>query len=244
MALPRMKSSEMLHMRPAAPLTSLASALIIDDHPLFCDALSMTLTMVVGIENVHCVNSLDAALARLRGGAVPDLAMLDLNLPDVSGLDGLLRLKAEARGLPVVVVSSVSDPAMVRSAIRLGASAFVPKHSPREVFRTALDAVARGEVWVPEDISLDGAASEDRRAEVAQKLAQLTRQQARILQLICEGQMNKQIAWELKIAETTVKAHVTEIMRKLGVVTRTQALLLAREGALEEHLPDRDRQLQ
>ena len=212
------------------------TALIVDDHPLFCDALSMTLRAVAGIGRTEMADSLAAALDRIAAGDI-DLVVLDLNLPDVSGLDGLLRLKAAVRATPVVVVSSITDQRMIASAIRAGAAGFVPKHSQREVFRRAMDVIAAGGTFVPEGVTLDegpATAHED----AIQRLAQLTRQQARILELICEGKLNKQIAYELSIADATVKAHVTAIMRKLGVQTRTQAVLLAREVSFSTILHD------
>jgi DNA-binding NarL/FixJ family response regulator len=216
---------------------SLSTALIVDDHPLFCEALSMTLANVVGIEAVRTADRLEAAMTEIGRGEAPDVVVLDLNLPDASGLEGLVRVRAALPEVPVVVVSSVTEPRVVRAAMRLGAAGFVPKHSPREVFRAAFGAIAQGERWVPEDIAAEDGDDEAPGEAAAAKLALLTRQQRRILELICEGLMNKQIAWELSIAETTVKAHVTEIMRKLGVVSRTQALLLAKEASLSPTLP-------
>jgi DNA-binding NarL/FixJ family response regulator len=226
----------MLALRQTEPEQMLTSALIVDDHPLFCEALSMTLANAVGIEDIATVDRLEGALARISAGEIPDVIVLDLNLPDVNGLDGLVRLRDAVGDTPIVVVSSLTEPRIIRSALRLGACGFVPKHSQRDVFRTAFAAISSGRTWVPEDV-LDDEDEGDRGAEVAEKLALLTRQQARILALICAGRMNKQIAWELQIAETTVKAHVTEIMRKLGVVTRTQALLLAQQANLSALLP-------
>jgi DNA-binding NarL/FixJ family response regulator len=166
--------------------------------------------------------------------------VLDLNLPDVNGLDGLMRLRQAAPEMPIVVVSSIDDPRVIRAAISAGAAGFVPKHSRRELFRAAFAAIARGEIFVPESTgdSLatgDGMSPQD---EAIRRLSLLTRQQANILEQICAGKMNKQIAYDLSIAETTVKAHVTAIMRKLGVYSRTQAVLLAREAQINAPLPE------
>jgi DNA-binding NarL/FixJ family response regulator len=216
------------------------SALIIDDHPLFCDALSMTLKAAVGIREVRTADRLEAALEIICAGYRPDVIVLDLNLPDVSGLDGLVRLRRAAGRTPVVVVSSLADRRIIASAIRAGAAGFVPKHSQREVFRDAFDRVARGQPFLPDGIDPDA----DPRVQVGDRdvalarLALLTRQQAAILQLICAGKLNKQIAYDLSIAETTVKAHVTAIMRKLGVQSRTQAVLIAQEASFSNVLHD------
>ena len=125
---------------------------------------------------------------------------------------------------------------MIASAIRMGAVGYVPKHSARDVFREAFDTISRGEPYFPAE-SLELAQTAAHKADgIVAKLSRLTRQQGRILDLMCEGKLNKQIAYDLSIAETTVKAHVTAIMRKLGVQNRTQAVLLAREAGHPLHL--------
>ena len=216
------------------------TALIVDDHPLFCDALSMTLKAAAGVLEVRTADCLEKALALLAEGLRPDVVVLDLNLPDVSGLDGLVRVTKTAGKTPVIVVSSMADRRIIASAIKAGAAGFVPKHSQREVFRAAFDTLARGDVFVPEGVDLDADphAPVDGREEAVERLALLTRQQAAILQLICAGKLNKQIAFELAIAETTVKAHVTAIMRKLGVLSRTQAVLMAKEARFSAMVPE------
>ncbi|PJE30355.1 two component transcriptional regulator, LuxR family [Pseudooceanicola antarcticus] len=214
------------------------TALVVDDHPLFCDALALTLRSVAGISEIRKAATLAEALEALQRDGAPDIVVLDLNLPDVTGLDGLIRLR-NAAGVPVVVVSSMSEERLISSAMRAGAAGYVPKHSEREVFRTAFDRLRRGESFVPDEF-LDSASGDDdgsvKRDEVLIRMATLTHQQARILDLIKAGMLNKQIAYELSIAETTVKAHVTAIMRKLGVQSRTQAALLASETSFSHVL--------
>lgn len=224
--------------RPAAARGRFRHALIIDDHPLFCDALAMTLKAVAGIAAIDTADRLDRALARMDLSPVPDVVVLDLDLPDVTGFDGLVRLRAAAPDVPVVVVSSMADHRAVGASLAAGAAAFVPKHSRREVFRAAFEAVAEGQRYLPEGFIPEAAPAGDRREAALTRLALLTRQQARILQLICEGRLNKQIAYDLSIAETTVKAHVTAIMRKLGVQSRTQAVLIVQEASFSSLMPD------
>lgn len=214
----------------------LRTALIVDDHPLFCDALAMTLTGPVGIAEVSSVGSLGAALDHLADMIAPDVIVLDLNLPDVNGLEGVVRMRQAAPGIPIVIVSSLDEMRVVRAAVKAGINAFVPKHAPREEFTRAFDAIARGEIHVgAHALEQAGHAPSD---EAVRRLALLTRQQAKILQLIGVGLMNKQIAYELSIAETTVKAHVTAIMRKLGVQTRMQAVLFAQEASFANLVSD------
>ena len=173
--------------------TSPLRALVIDDHPLFCDALTLTLKSVADISRIDTADLLKTALARLEEAGMPDLIVLDLNLPDVNGLDGLLRLRSAAPGVPVVVVSSMADNRMISHALRAGAAGFVPKYSQREVFRTAIDTILSGGTYTPESyVEIDSPRNDG--SDALARLASLTNQQGRILQLICEGKLNKQIA--------------------------------------------------
>lgn len=218
------------------------AALIVEDHPLFGDALAMTLQSVSGIRHVTHAESLAQAGQFLDDGLAVDVILLDLNLPDVDGLEGLLHLRRIAPRIPVLLVTSVNDTRIIRAALAGGAAGFVPKHSRREVFRAAFEALVNGEIFapnLPQDDLAEGALGPGASAEtVIRRISQLTRQQARILNLICEGRMNKQIAHDLSIAETTVKAHVTAIMRKMGVSSRTQAVLMAQHSKVTERLND------
>ncbi|MGV8955402.1 MAG: response regulator transcription factor [Cypionkella sp.] len=216
---------------------NLNTALIVDDHPLFCDALAMTLKAVAGLGRIETADSLEAATARLEAGhGLPDVVVLDLNLPDVTGLDGLIRLRQLLGVVPVLVVSSLADNRMISACLQAGAAGFVPKHARREVFRAAFEVLRQGGTYLPDGYVSLGVETQQEAA--ISRLGQLTRQQTRILQLICEGKLNKQIAYELTIAETTVKAHVTAIMRKLGVQSRTQAVLMAGEASFSNLLPE------
>ncbi|MDV4167270.1 response regulator transcription factor [Rhodovulum sp. FJ3] len=225
-------------MDQTTPAKTLGTALVIDDHPLFCDALALTLKSIVPSGEIRTADRLEAALEDLQNATRPDVILLDLNLPDVNGLEGLMRLKAIAPRVPVIVVSSMADNRMISNTLKAGASGFVPKHSQRTVFRDAFEKISRGEVYTPEGyIGTHGGGAEAPGDDALTRLSSLTNQQARILQLICEGKLNKQIAYDLSIAETTVKAHVTAIMRKLGVQSRTQAVLVAQEASFASAAP-------
>jgi DNA-binding NarL/FixJ family response regulator len=206
--------------------------MIIDDHPLFCEALSMTLRSALDVEQVVTASSLAEGLERLQRRPAPDVILLDLKLPDVDGIDGLIRLKRAAAGVPVIVVSSLADDRMITSVVHAGAAGFIPKHSQRSVFVQAFDRIWAGGVFTPEGYLPPGSGGRPALDEqdAVERLSALTQQQARILELVCEGKLNKQIAYELDIAETTVKAHLTAILRKLNVQSRTQAVLIAQNA--------------
>jgi len=227
----------MLRPAPEPQTRNLHSALIVDDHPLFCDALALTLRAVAGIGMIETAGSLARALVRVEAPPPVDIVVLDLDLPDVDGLDGLLRMRGAAPDVPVLVVSSMGGDDLVGAVMAAGASGFVPKHSGRESFRAAFDALRAGALHVPQGYSTDDGAARPGSSAVG-RMAKLTRQQARILDLICQGMLNKQIAFELSIAETTVKAHVTAIMRKLGVQSRTQAVLIAQQARFSSITPE------
>lgn len=211
-------------------------ALVIDDHPLFCDALELTLRNVARFSDVATTDTLASGLEIISARGAPALVVLDLNLPDVTGMDGLLRMKTRIPDTPIIVVSSMTENAIISSALAAGAAGYVPKHSPQAQFRAALDSIAAGEPYLPE--SFVPAAQPSDRADAVTRLGSLTAQQARILELICDGKLNKQIAYDLGIAETTVKAHVTAIMRKLAVQSRTQAVLVAQQAKFASILPN------
>ena len=214
--------------------------LIIDDHPLFCDALDLTFRSVLPGLTVRTAASLAAAMEVLETTPdAPEFVALDLNLPDVSGVDGVIEVRRAAQDAPVIVVSSLSDPRVVAAVESAGASGFVPKHSPRGMFEQAIASIRADQKYFPVAPGQEEG-QQTAGSSAAERLSSLTAQQARILQLICEGKLNKQIAYDLSIAETTVKAHITAIMRKLGVQSRTQAVLVAQDARFSTILSEPD----
>ena len=150
-----------------------------------------------------------------------------LNMPGVSGFAGLVYLCKQYPSVPVVIISANEDSAVIRRALRHGAAGFIPKSTNIEVLMEAIDAVLMGEIWTPSPATGQRGIEIESELEVAERMAQLTPQQFRVLMMMSQGLLNKQIAYELGVSEATIKAHVTAVMNKLGVTNRTQAVLAA-----------------
>ena len=212
--------------------------LVIDDHPLFCEALAMALRNGLDLDAATSVHSLGEGMRLIEAGLEVDAVVLDLNLPDVTGVDGLLRLKALTPRTPVVVVSALTDNRIIAQALHAGAAGFVRKDTPSDALVAAFQTMLDGFVYTPLDYAPPAAGTGANASldDAVDRLGDLTPQQMRILGLVCEGKLNKQIAFDLAIAETTVKAHITAILRKLGVQSRTQAVLIARKASYADIL--------
>jgi DNA-binding NarL/FixJ family response regulator len=213
-----------------------SAILVIDDHPLFCEAISMALKNGLGLARVDSANTLAEGMRRLACGLEVDAVVLDLNLPDVTGVDGLVRLKASTPRTPVVVVSGLTDDRIVAQVLRAGAAGFVRKDTPGDALVAAFRHVFEGGVCTPPGFTPPPPDEGADPGDAVARLGDLTPQQMRILALVCEGKLNKQIAYDLDIAETTVKAHITAILRKLGVQSRTQAVLIAQKASFADIL--------
>jgi DNA-binding NarL/FixJ family response regulator len=200
-----------------------ARIIIVDDHPLFRDALGNTLSSSFPDIEVAQASAFGDLTQQLEQGMSLDLILLDLNVPGVQGFSGLLYLRAQYPHIPVVIVSATEDPGTVRRSLDLGASGFIPKSQPVDQIRAALRRIMNGEVWFPEDVDASGVEEETR--VLAARLARLTPQQMRVLMMLSEGLLNKQIAYNLNVSEATVKAHVSAILQKLDVDSRTQAVI-------------------
>ncbi len=198
--------------------------IIVDDHPLFRGALNQALSAAFAASQILEAGSLDALMEMLKVDSAVDLILLDLAMPGVQGLSGLLYLRAEHPDIPVVIVSASEDAATIRQAIEFGASGYVPKSQPVDQIRLAVRRVLDGELWTPPDIDLS-AVDESETAKLVSRLSSLTPQQVRVLMMLGEGLLNKQIAYRLSVSEATIKAHVSAILQKLGVDSRTQAVI-------------------
>ena len=200
--------------------------LIADDHPLFRGALRGAMSGLFERAQVDEAGTFEEITAVLEGDGEIDLVLLDLSMPGVRGFSGLMYLRAQFPALPIVVVSANDDPAVIRRCMEFGASGFIPKTLGIDSLRQAVIRVLQGEVWTPPDVDLTRQSDAETAAMIA-RLATLTPQQVRVLMMLSGGLLNKQIAYELGVSEATVKAHVSAILQKLGVESRTQAVIAA-----------------
>jgi DNA-binding NarL/FixJ family response regulator len=199
---------------------------IADDHPLFRGALRLSISGLLEKVDIAEAGTFDDAVALLERGDDIDLVLLDLAMPGMRGYSGLMYMRAQFPSVPVIVVSANDDPATIRRCMGFGASGFIPKTLGVETMRAAISRVLGGGVWTPPDVDL-GAGSDAEAAELMARMATLTPQQVRVLMMLSEGLLNKQIAYQLGVSEATVKAHVSAILQKLGVESRTQAVIAA-----------------
>ncbi|MFN7137124.1 MAG: response regulator, partial [Thermomonas sp.] len=206
------------------------SLLIADDHPLFRAALKQAAREALGAVELFEAGTLEAALALLEAQPQVDLVLLDLHMPGNHGLAGLAAIRAQFPGVAVVVVSANDDPRVVRRALDHGAAGYLPKSAGLDELRAAITAVLACETWLPPVLrtSVARAQSAPEDAALAARLASLSPQQFRVLSLVAEGLLNKQIADRLGVQERTVKAHLTAIFERLGVRNRTQAGVVLR----------------
>ncbi|MBI4724853.1 MAG: response regulator transcription factor [Rhodomicrobium sp.] len=214
--------------------------IIADDHPLFRDALKQTLGSALPGVAITEVGSVEKLLEVLSSKPDADLVLLDLKMPgekgavSLSGVTGLMYLRSQHPQIPVVIVSASDNPGVIQRCLNLGASGFISKSLPVDKIRSAVKMVLDGGVWFPNEIQRDAAG--DELAELSARLATLTPQQVRVLSMLGQGLLNKQIAFELSVSEATVKAHVSAILQKLGVDSRTQAVIAVnRIAAVDGH---------
>jgi DNA-binding NarL/FixJ family response regulator len=199
---------------------------IADDHPLFRGALREAISGLLEQVDIAEAGTFDDVVALLERGGDVDLVLLDLTMPGVRGFSGLMYMRAQYPSVPVIVVSANDDPATIRRCMDFGASGFIPKTLGVDAMRAAISRILNGGVWTPPDVDLR-AGSNAEAAELMARMATLTPQQVRVLMMLSEGLLNKQIAYQLSVSEATVKAHVSAILQKLGVESRTQAVIAA-----------------
>ena len=207
--------------------------IVADDHPLFREALGLALKQALGdVEIIQAGNMADLE-QRAREHSSADLVLLDLHMPGVQGFSALIYLRAHHPELPVCVISANNNPVVMQRAMDHGAAAFIHKSASVDEIRAALQTVLAGDIWQSVDLDRSGNGTGADELEVAERIGELTPQQFRVLMMVAEGLLNKQIAFDLDISEATVKAHMTAIFRKLGVSNRTQAVLMTQRLAVE-----------
>ena len=210
----------------------MVTILIADDHPLYRDALKGALSMAFNDLSILEAGDLNATVATLEAHEV-DLVMLDLHMPGSSDLFGFLHIQKTFPDLPIAVVSGTEDAALISKIVGLGAMGFIPKTASAQEIKEALTNMLEGDVWVPEAVRQQIQDVDETFSELAENVASLTPSQYKVLCYMRDGLLNKQIGYNLEIAEATVKAHVTAIFRKLGINNRTQAVLIASQLQLE-----------
>lgn len=208
---------------------------IADDHPLFRGALREAVSAIYPGVEISEAGTFEEASTLLDENGDTDLVLLDLTMPGVRGFSGLMYLRSQYPGIPVIVVSANDDPSVIRRCMDFGASGFIPKTLGVDRMRAAIGSVLDGEIWTPPDVDITSATDSETAAVMA-RFATLTPQQMRVLMMLSEGLLNKQIAYELGVSEATVKAHVSAILQKLAVESRTQAVIAASKIELG-HLP-------
>ncbi|KFZ30438.1 LuxR family transcriptional regulator [Pseudidiomarina salinarum] len=201
----------------------MARAIIADDHPLFRAALKQALTETLSTD-IKEAASFEQLLAILKQEPQIELVLLDLSMPGNRGLTGLTSLRSRYPDILVVIVSANEQLQVIRQAMAYGASAYIPKSMPLAELQGAVHAVLAGDTWLPEHlVDVVNQAPVPETLDFARRLEQLTPQQFRVLECLADGLLNKQIAYELNVQETTIKQHVSAILRKLEVLNRTQA---------------------
>jgi len=210
--------------------------IIADDHPMIRGALTLAVVSAFGrVEIVECSNLVEL-IEQLTEAGDADLVLLDLKMPGTHGFEGLLTIRSNFPATPIVVISALEDPQLVAQALSLGTAGFIPKSTPRAELVAALQLVASGDIYSPPHLNgetYDAAQLAEDDTEFARRASTLTPQQRRVLQLLGTGKLNKEIAYELDIAETTVKAHVSSILHKFKVYSRTQAVVMAQRLHLD-----------
>lgn len=206
-------------------MTQVCDIVIADDHPLVRSAIRQAIADEIADATFSEAASLEETETLLADGRSTDLLLLDIHMPGMHGLTGLCFLRAEFPSVPIAMISASTDPRLMRQAMDYGAAGFIPKSTPVADIRGAVHALLAGDHWLPNMDDLPETATED--AALATRIANLTPQQLRVLSMVSEGKLNKQIAYDLDISEATVKSHVSAILQKLGVNSRTQAVILA-----------------
>ena len=200
--------------------------LVADDHPLFREALSAALEPYFKDAEILEADSLESMMTVLTENHHIDLLLLDLNMPGGEYFNGLISVKDVYPELPVAVISANESIDVVAQVMGLGAQGFIPKSSPTKQIAEAIVTIKGGENWVPEEMKADLENVDEELTQLLKRFRELTPKQIQVLSFLRAGLMNKQIVHEMNVTEATIKAHISAILRKLEINTRTQAVLL------------------
>ncbi len=208
--------------------------LIADDHPLFRIALKQAIELAFDECNITEAGSIDDVQGYMTQNGPCDLILLDLQMPGARGFSGLIFLRGQYPDVPIVVVSGNDQDRVIAKAMNHGASGFIPKSTDLPQMAQAIRAILAGAIWVPPGFELQQQNIRNEDISIAETVASLTPQQFRVFTFLSEGMLNKQIAYEMDVAEGTVKAHVTGILKKFGAYSRSHLIIAAQRLEAEE----------
>ncbi|MFB2539341.1 MULTISPECIES: response regulator [unclassified Acinetobacter] len=214
--------------------------LIVDDHPLFRHALIQAVRHYISDAHITEIASVADLYQHLEVQPLPDLVLLDLHLPGASGFSALVHIRSHYPALPIIIVSAHEESRVMQRAIAHGAMGYIAKSAPPASIGEAIQQVLQGEIWLSHDLDSEDDPRAVAEADLAERIQSLTPQQFRVLMMVADGLLNKQIAYELDVSEATIKAHATAIFRKLGVQNRTQAVLAISALNIEQNKVDVD----
>jgi len=204
--------------------------ILADDHPLFRQALSITLKSHFSGAEIFGAQTIPELEQHLQTVSNADLLLLDLDIPGAQGFNSLITIRRSYPDLGVVIISGFEDKETIHKAMGFGAAGFIPKSTPVPEMVVAIKEVLNGKLWTPEG-EFNGNAQA---TTVDDKIASLTPKQHKILLMFADGLLNKQIAYELGLSESTIKSHASTIFLKLGVRNRTQAVIVLNELQLSQ----------
>ncbi|MFC7047681.1 response regulator [Emcibacter nanhaiensis] len=208
--------------------------IIADDHPLFRTALQQAIGQAFGDCHIHEAGTLDDLQQKLEEVPHADFLLLDLQMPGTFGYSGLIFIREQFPELPIIIVSGNEAPATIHQCLNYGAAGFIAKSQSLPEMAEALQAVDQGQPWIPEAARSSRPAPDPDKQDVARILGSLTPQQYRVLSYMAQGLLNKQIAYEMDLSISTVKAHMTSILKKFGMFRRTQIVAAMKQLDLEE----------
>ncbi len=225
----------------------MTTVLVADDHPLFREAIADALRHMLDRVGVLEAGSMTEAIDQVAGANDIDLVLLDLRMPGMSGVKGVRALRRRRPDIPIAVISALDDSMVVQQCFDAGAIGYIPKSLPRASIADAIQTILDGGSFAPDESQVGNGAAEEEEGTTLDEAMRcrfelLTNQQWKVLELMAQGLLNKQIAYAIDVQLTTVKAHVSSLLQKLGVSRRTQAVILYQKYCRQASLSDRSNQ--